>query len=193
MRVLRRSAVLVLAAFAMLGGNTLHAAIAAQMNLEQLVTEADRVFLGTVIDMSESRVEFGGGQLPAVTYRLQVNDTFKGRFEEIKGKKFTEVTMLGSIKHVKSGSHPISDFPLLREGTVYRLMIAPAGPTGLTAPMGLGQGCFVVSGEAGGKAAMNGAHNAGLFAGMNVSTSDGAAVPYDELAAAIRGIVGGTQ
>ena len=193
MRALKRSVLGLLAALTVLGGPPLYAAIAAQMNLEQLVSGADRVFTGRVVGMSESRVQTGGGELPAVTYRLQVDDTFKGQFEEIKGVKFAEVTMLGSIKHVKSGRHPIADFPLLREGNEYLLMIAPAGPSGLTATMGLGQGCFVVSRGPDGKAALNGANNVGLFAGMNVRLQDGTAAPYDELASTIRGIVGGTQ
>ena len=109
------------------------------------------------------------------------------------GVKFTTVSMLGSLKHVKSGKHPIVDFPLLRTGQEYLLIVGPEGPIGLTAPIGLGQGNFSLSGEDGDKVALNGAQNVGLFTGMNVGIPDGVAVAYPEHAALIRDIVGGAE
>ena len=193
MELMRRTLFATLASALLLCAQPVFAAIAVQMNLHQMVSGADRVFTGTVIGMSERRVQIGGGELPAVTYRIRVDDSFKGRFEESKGVRFTDVTMLGSIKHVKSGRHPIADFPILQEGTEYLLMIAPPGSAGLTATMGLGQGVFVITRGADGKAAMNQANNAGLFAGMSVGMQDGAAAPYSELASTIRSIVGGAE
>ena len=133
----------------------------------------------------------GGGELPAVTYRLAVSESFKGDFEEVKGERFTNVTMVGTLKQVLSGKHPITDFPVLQEGTEYLLFIAPAGPSGMTATMGLAQGCFHVNSADGGRVAMNLVNNTGLFSGMNTGLADGQAVPYSELADMIRGIVGG--
>lgn len=193
MRVLRRSAVFIALGLAMLCGAPLSAATVAQMNLEQMVVQADQVFSGTVVGISETRVTMGGGEVPAVVYRIAVEDSFKGQFEEIKGRKYVDVKMVGTLKHVHSGRHPITDFPVLSEGGEYLLLIAHPGRTGLTAPMGLGQGTFVLTGDANDKAALNGAGNAGLFAGMNVGMSNGEAVPYNELAATIRNILGGTQ
>ena len=191
MRVHKRFGVLISCAVAFLCASTANAAITAQMNLEQLVTQSERIFVGRVISITESRVAMGGGELPAVTYRLAVSDTFKGDFEEIKGEKFTDVTMVGTLKQVLSGRHPITDFPVLAEGTEYLLFIAPAGPSGMTATMGLAQGCFHVSSAGGSRVALNLVNNTGLFSGMNVGFADGEAVPYDELAGMIRSIVGG--
>lgn len=193
MRVRKHCAVLVSLAFAALGIAIANAAIVAQMNLEQLVTRSDRVFVGTVVSVSESRVAVGGGEVPAVTYRLRVSEAFKGQFDELKGEQFTDVTMLGSLKHLASGRHPISDFPMLDVDAEYLLFVAPAGPVGITAPMGLGQGCFTLSGTTDDKVALNLAGNTGLFNGMNVGFADGVPVRYSELAELIRGIVGGAQ
>ena len=87
MRVLKRSAVLVSFAFALLSSATLNAAIVAQMNLEQMVNASERIFVGKVLGITESRVAMGGGEVPAVTYRIKVSESFKGSFDEIKGEK----------------------------------------------------------------------------------------------------------
>ncbi len=191
MRERKRFGVLISCAVALLCASTAHAAITAQMNLEQMVTQSERIFVGRVVSITESRVAMGGGELPAVTYRLAVSESFKGDFEEVKGERFTNVTMVGTLKQVLSGKHPITDFPVLQEGTEYLLFIAPAGPSGMTATMGLAQGCFHVNSADGGRVAMNLVNNTGLFSGMNTGLADGQAVPYSELADMIRGIVGG--
>ena len=190
MKVHKRFAVLISCALALLLTGTANAAITAQMNLEQLVTHSERIFVGRVVSITESRVTMGGGELPAVTYRLAVSDTFKGDYEEIKGQRFTEVKMVGTLKQVLTGTHPITDFPVLEKGTEYLLFIAPEGPTGMTATMGLAQGCFNMTGPEAAKVAMNLASNRGLFSGMNVGYADGEAILYGELADMIRGIVG---
>ena len=191
MRLPKRSAWTFFAGIATLYAPPLSAANVAQMNLEQLVQHSERVFVGTVLSVSERRVEVGGGQVPAVTYRLQVDEAFKGEFTEIKGQRFTEVSMLGSLKIVAGARHPIRNFPVLREGREYLLLVAPAGPIGLTSTMGLGQGCFNLSHKGREKVALNEANNHGLFSGMNVALPSGKAVPYAALADLIRTIVGG--
>lgn len=193
MRALRFIAAFIAVSFAALTASTVNAATAMQMNLAQMINGSDKVFVGTVIDVTESRVQGGGGELPAITYKFQVDDTFKGDFEEIKGVKYTEVTMIGRIKNIKERKHPITDFPLLYEGEQYLLVVAPAGPIGLTTTMGLGQGSFTLTGGSDSKVALNGANNVGLFSGMNVGFPDGVAISYNDLAALIRDIVGGAE
>lgn len=193
MRALRFAAAFVLLTFGLTMASAVHATTVLQMNLAQMITSSDKVFVGTVIDVSESRVAVGGGEVPAVTYRFRVADTFKGEYQQSKGVTFTEVTMLGTLKNVKEGVHPIIDFPLLRIGEQYLMIVAPEGPIGLTTTMGLGQGMFSLSGDGSDKVALNAANNVGLFAGMSVGFADGVAIPYSELAALIRNIVGGAQ
>lgn len=193
MRALRFTAAFIALAFAALTSSPVNATSVLQMNLAQMIDRSEKVFVGTVVDISESRIAVGGGEVPAVTYSFRVGDSFKGDFEVVKGVKVTTVTMLGSMKHVKSGKHPIVDFPLLRRGEEYLLMVGEAGPVGLTTTVGLGQGNFSLSGEDGDKVALNAARNVGLFTGMSVPFADGVAVPYPELAALIRDIVGGAE
>lgn len=181
---------LVVGAFSM---STLNAATTLQMNLAQMVTNSDRVFVGTVVQITESMKQVGGGEIPAVTYRLKVGDAFKGTYDEIKGEKYADVTMLGSLKILASGKHPITDFPMLSVGNDYLLMVAPDGPVGLTTTMGLGQGCFSISDGVSDKVALNGANNVGLFSNMNIGIADGAAVSYSELSTLITDLVGGAQ
>lgn len=170
-----------------------NAAMVAQMNLEQMVTQSERIFLGTVIDVSEIRVSAGGGELPAVTYKIRVNDDFKGEFEVVKGVKIAEVTMLGSLKNLADGHHPIAGFPMLRVGEEYLLIVAEPGPSGLTSTMGLGQGCFSFLGKGTDKLAINGANNVGLFRGMPQAMPDGKPVPYTDLSSMINDIAGGAE
>jgi hypothetical protein len=166
----------------------------AQMNLEQLVTQSERVFVGQVIDISETRVAAGGGELPAVTYRLRVSEAFKGDYQTVKGEQIAEVMMVGRLKDVLNGRHPITDFPVLKEGQEYLLFIARPGPTGLTSPMGFGQGAFNLTGADADRVALNLVNNAGLFSGMNVPNANGGAIRYSELAEMIRNIAeGGSQ
>ena len=193
MRALRRIATVVALAFGVFGATALQASTVAQMNLEQMVTNSERVFVGTIIDVTESRRQIGGGEVPAVTYKIRVSDTFKGDFEEIKGELYTEVTMLGSLKHLAAGRHPITDFPMLAIGGEYLLMVAPAGPIGLTATMGVGQGCFTLSGDESDKVALNGANNVGLFSGMQVGFTGGEPISYGALSSLINDIVGGAE
>ncbi len=193
MRALRFVAAFIAVSFVALAANTANATTALQMNLAQMITNADKVFVGTVIDVTEIRVEAGGGELPAITYRFKIDESFKGSYDEIKGVTYTEVSMIGTLEGLKAGQAPIPGFPLLAAGTQYLLVVAPEGPVGLTTTMGLGQGTFSLTGLGENKIAINGANNVGLFAGMDVGFPDGVAIPYNDLAALIRDIVGGAE
>jgi len=188
MSVLKRSAALGSFVIALLAVTAAHASMTAQMNLEQLVTKSERVFVGQVIDISETRVSAGGGELPAVVYRLRVSEAFKGNFETVKGEQVAEVMMVGRLKDILNGRHPITDFPVLAQGQEYLLFIAQPGPTGLTSPMGFGQGAFNLTGADTDRVAMNLVNNAGLFAGMQAPGHGFGPVRYSELAEMIRDI-----
>ena len=191
MKFLLRSALIGAAAVA---ATPVYAAMVTQMNLEGLVNSSERVFVGEVVSITESRVTAGGGELPAVTYKFKVSESFKGEYTTIKGVRIAEVKMIGRLKDVMAGRHPIAGFPVLQSGEEYLLMVAPASPrTGLTAFMGLGQGCFHVTGKEDSKIAVNAANNAGLFNNMSTSLTGSDAISYARLSALIRTIVGGAQ
>ena len=193
MRALRFVAAFIAVSFVALTASTANATTALQMNLAQMITNADKVFVGTVIDVTEKRVEAGGGEFSAITYRFKIDESFKGSYDEIKGVTYTEVSMVGTLAGLKAGTPPIEGFPLLTSGTQYLLVVAPEGPIGLTTTMGLGQGTFSLTGAGDDKVALNAASNVGLFSGMNVGFTDGVAISYNELATLIRDIVGGAQ
>lgn len=177
----------------------LSAATVLQMNLAEMVGRADLIFRGTVLDARESTVQVGGGSVPVVTYRLRVDDEFKGTFQEVKGVPVAEIKMVGKLKAASSGSvrtlGPLAELPRLEVGQEYLLLTTPRSAAGLSTTVGLGQGRFVLQGKRGQEVAFNDNHNRGLFRGMNtgpsgvISTPDGA-VSYAVLADLIRDIVG---
>ncbi|RMH22523.1 MAG: hypothetical protein D6696_02980 [Acidobacteria bacterium] len=165
-----------------------------QMNLEGLCDGAAQIFRGTVLRIDETRVTAGGGEIPALRYTVRVDEALKGQFQTVKGVPIAEILVVGTLKQHAAGRPPIAGFPLLQEGREYLLMVAPAGPVGLTATMGLGQGCFTLAGKPGEETAVNGFNNNGLFAGMTVPGMPASGpVSYAALASMIQGIVGGGQ
>ena len=83
------------------------------LNLEGLVSRADKVFRGTVLTARAGSVEVGGGSLPIVTYRVQVDESFKGSYETIKGIRVAEIKMLGRTDPIRSGNY--QRYPLMRD------------------------------------------------------------------------------
>ncbi len=163
-----------------------------QMNLEELCAGATQIIRGTVQTVSEVTVEHGGGELPAIEYTVAVEETLKGEPSTLKGVPAVQFKVLGTLKHHASGQSPIVGLPQLQVGGDYLLMIAASGPAGLTAPMGLGQGCFTISGKTGSEVALNEADNRGLFTGMDApSMPSSGPVAYSALVDQINDVVGG--
>lgn len=187
-------AVLILGLF----GSSVQAATVLQMNLEQMVGRADRIFRGTVLDIREGTVQAGGATLPVVTYRVRVEEAFKGTFDQVKGIQVAEIRMLGKLKSgpPSANAHspvPLIELPHLQVGHDYLLLVTPRSSAGLSTTVGLGQGCFQVTGKPGQELAVNLNQNLGLLNGMGSSlAADEPAqgpMPYSVLADLIRGIV----
>lgn len=159
------------------------------LNLAQMCHRSGQIYSGTVVSVEEDSVDFGGGTWPVLVYTIRVEEGFKGSFETIKGQQVATLRTIGTLKQQQSGQAPIPGFPMLKEGQSYLLMVAPASPaTGLTATVGLGQGCF----ELDGKVAVNLFDNVGLFRGMSAPQTSGA-MTYDDLRNRIQNILGGGQ
>ena len=180
----------------------LSASTVLQMNLGQMCDRADKIFRGTVLGVKEGTVQAGGGAIPTVTYRLRVDESFKGSYQVVKGMQIAEITMVGKPKATPQTSAlraiPVMpELPKLQVGRDYLLLTTQASAIGLSTTVGLGQGAFQLSGKPGQELAVNGNHNSGLLAGMGSSAVAKTAVipetgpiPYAELAQLIRGIVG---
>jgi hypothetical protein len=180
----------------------LSAATVIQMNLGDMVDRADKIFRGTVLEVREGTVQAGGGELPIVTYRIRVDEAFKGTFEEVKGLQIAEITMLGKLKVTNTSpvrrSADILDLPRLDVGQDYLLLTTASSAIGLSTTVGLGQGRFEVQGKPGQETVVNDNENLGLFNGMDAtgfgagvdSLPEGGPLPYNSVAAVIRNLVG---
>lgn len=159
-----------------------------KMDLGDLAQRADTIFRGTVLSVEPGTVAAGGAELPTVTYRLQVDEAFKGDFSATKG--VAEITMLGNLKDeapagsVVRFSH-LPDLPSLVRGGEYVVFTTPPSPVGLSTTVGLVQGAFKLYHSADRQEmAVNGIDNAGLSETIN------GPVTYATLADAIRQQVG---
>jgi hypothetical protein len=172
----------------------LAAATVIQMNLAEMVDRADRIYRGTVLDVREGSVTVGGGELPTVTYRIRVDEAFKGSYEEVKGLQIAELKMVGKLK--SSGGAPgrfsaLGDLPKLEVGRDYLLLTTQRSAIGLSTTVGLGQGRFELQGKPGQEVAVNANKNLGLFRGMGAGFTASTNLPegpvaYEDL---IRGLV----
>jgi len=158
------------------------AAMVQKMGLADLVSNADKVFRGTVLSKEPGSVRAGGGELDTVVYRLSVDDAIKGDFSSGKDAHVIEVQMLGSLKQAPASGDYQKLFamdmnPDLQVGANYVLFTTAPSAVGLSTTVGLEQGLFrVFANESGNEMTANGLGNQGLFGG---------AVSYDELKSAI--------
>jgi hypothetical protein len=143
------------------------------MTLRDLVARGDRIVRGTVLAADERTMSAGGGNLPIVSYRIRVDEAFKG---SVSAGDVIEVSLLGSMKQASSGSlrraSPLRDLPKFSVGRDYLFVLTRPSQIGLSTTVGLGQGLFELRGRPGEELAVNEANNLGLFSG-----NPGAAAP----------------
>jgi hypothetical protein len=166
------------------------------MNLEQMCQRAGRIFRGTVIGVTESTVQAGGGEIATVVYRIRVDESFKGTFEEVKGERIATLQMVRPIRRAASGSlrrlMPLfDDLPRFQQGHDYLILATAPSAAGLSVPVGLGQGAFKLAGKPGQETAVNANDNAGLQTNEIARSNAGQGpIPYAALRAEIRRILG---
>ncbi len=180
----------VLLACALLVAPQLAATTLLHMDLAELAARSDKIFRGTVVDVEQGAIAVGGGEIPAVTYTLQVEEQFKGAADITKGEASTiELRMVGSIKQrVATGGvqqfSPFRDVPRLKMGGDYLLITTASSAAGLSVTVGLGQGAFTVFSEDKDEFAVNEFNNLGL------GFDEAGPVAYSEIAAKIRALLG---
>jgi hypothetical protein len=176
-----------------------------QMNLDQMVQRADRIYRGTVLSVNAGKVPVGGGQLPITIYRLRVDEAFRGDFPEVKGVRLAEIRTVGKLVPVTRGNLRsavlLPQMPELAIGRSYLVLTTRPSAIGLSTTVGLGQGCFRISQVGKNEQALNEANNAGLFDDTAVAVRQGARaalapapaaggpITYASLAGRIRGLV----
>lgn len=153
------------------------------LSLEQMVERSGHIFRGRLVDLGETTVNAGGGELPVTVYRFAVEDAIKGTFDTKDGAAYAEVRMVGSVKETtapRSGDlRLISQLPApptLELNHSYLLLTTPESAVGLSTTVGLGQGRFHIGGDKR-ELTANEYQNAGLFDGP---------VPYQSLADQLR-------
>lgn len=198
--------VLLTLAVAIVLPSSLLAASVAQMNLAQMVGRADRIFRGTVTAVVAGSVRAGGGQIPTTTYRIKVEEAFKGSFDKVKDVEYAEIRMVGKTKPVTLGTRrlvsPLS-LPDLKVGERYLLLTTARSAAGLSTTVGLGQGSFRVLGSGSHERAVNELNNWMLFKGMEgggpaaelnrepaARPSSQGPIAYRDLAGQIQALVG---
>jgi hypothetical protein len=183
------------------------AATVMQMNLAELVQRADRIYRGTVVSATSGTVAVGGGELPIVTYRLQVEDVIRGDVDTMKGIRLTELRMLGKVTAKRTASFrsvsPLPEMPQLSVGQTYLVLTTRPSAIGLSTTVGMGQGLFRIEGIGKDETAVNQLNNSGLFRDMAppaapeagalargaAPAASPAALPYTELVNRIQALV----
>jgi hypothetical protein len=178
---LRIRVLTITAALALLAVN-LDASDVAHMTLRDLVSRADRIVRGTVLESTEGTLQAGGGNLPIVTYRIQVDQALKGAAAE---GEIIEVRLFTAPKQASSGPFRraaiLKDLPQFRVGADYLFVLTQPSALGLSTTVGLGQGLFRVQGRPGEETAVNTANNLGLFIGLSGAPQAAGPVAYRTL------------
>jgi hypothetical protein len=138
-----------------------------------------------------------GGELPTVTFKFEVTETFKGDFLHKGDQGYAEFTVPGSFKPLVrrvgeyEGRLVLPDPPALRVGEEYLVLTNASNEYGLSNTIGLGQGWFHISLQGRAEVVVNGASNSGLFRGMPEEGLEAqGAVTYAEIAQIIRDELG---
>jgi hypothetical protein len=123
-------------------------------NLEQMVAEADRIFVGTVIDATEDYISAAGGDLPVTVYTFEVEEVLRGD--------------IGNTLTIQQVGHRADVFgrgmPHYVVGSTVMLFLHADSQHGLTSPVGLDQGAFLVKMDGPRKVSLsNGRGNQGLL------------------------------
>jgi hypothetical protein len=177
-----------------------------EMNLSEIVQEADRIVVGKVISAVESAIPGpGGGTIPIMEYTLLVSNAIKGtadariviRHVRLPGVSF----FLGNESGTGVG------LPTYKVDEAVVLFLTGESQLGLSSPVGLLQGAFRVESDKQGQpvSVVNGVGNAGLMMGTDSanprrkmaqgegvdssSTPKGGPVSYSVFISTVKGMV----
>ncbi len=162
--VLVREAFFLILALA-LSATVLHATRVRPINLEEMTTLADRIVSGRVVEVRGMKDPELGRDVTLVT--LEVDRAVKGRADRILTFK-----QIGSLEAATVRGVRITGLPRYRSGEEVILFLAGTTASGLTAPLGLGQGKFVIHEDQNGRrTAVNEFGNTSLLEGLSPGAS----------------------
>ncbi len=165
-----------------------------RLDLAGLTERAATIVRGEVVGATAIDVAVGGGQLPAIEYRVEVEEMFKG--EAAQGPAARRYATFRVVGSMKSGASPAlaalwRDVPKFRRGDQVLLFLTAESSVGLSSPVGLAQGAFRVEldPESRQESAANGFANEGLWEGVTRGP-----LPYGALRDQLRArLQGGAQ
>jgi hypothetical protein len=135
------------------------------LNLEELTQKAGTIVVGHCVAIGQGT--HSKHRLPLSKVTIRVDRTLKGR----AGKTLTFQTAVTSGDGVPDSSAP--DLARFRAGEKLILFLYPESPSGLTSPVGFGQGKFLLlPGKDGKEIAVNGFGNRFLLKGLSPRAAD---------------------
>jgi hypothetical protein len=105
----------------------IEAMVVRTLSLEEITRRADRIFVGTCVGMSEASSE-SGQPITEITFKI---------IDPIKGASGDRLT----IRQIRGGSGMVPGYAV---GQEVLLFLHPESATGLTSPVGMGQGMFTI-------------------------------------------------
>ncbi|MFQ5649748.1 MAG: hypothetical protein ACE5IY_07385 [bacterium] len=145
------------------------------MNLLELVSRADKIFSGEVVNVQESTISVpGGGTIPCTIYTVMIQDRIRGGEAETVTFRY-----VGSPEMKVRGKYgykfEVPGMPRYQRSDEILLFLNQESTLQLTAPMGLFQGSFRIYADpkTGRRMVVNGSDNAGLFKNMTAKDLPG--------------------
>ncbi len=186
----RRALLVSLVALALLIAPIAQASMVLKMDLGELCQRSNLIFRGRVLDIETGSMQLAGGELPTVTYTLDVSETLMGEAESFLEKdkqRIARITMVADkAATAASGDFvrfsKLPEMPDLRVGEEYLLITTRPSSAGLSTTVGLAQGSFHIDAKS--ETVANELQNAGLSPTIN------GPVTYSQLADEIRALIG---
>lgn len=134
------------------------------LNLAELTTRAERIFLGEVLSRTTGQDPLGH---PATVYTFTVEQRLKGSVSDTITIK--QIGVAEPVQDPNTGviTFPIDGIPVYEPGYRYLLFLNGTSTIGFTSPVGGAYGAFAVSADG---QAVNGLNNAGLLRGKNLAS-----------------------
>ena len=194
----RASALAAIVGLSLLAAPPAPAVTVDRLDLGQMVEQAGSIAVVTVLDARPSTVPVGGGELPVTLYSVQVEQALAGALPLDEDGTAAVLRFLRNPGTVERDGlllrSNLPELPRLQVGGRYLLLTTTPSLVGLSAPVGLEQGVFRLTGKPGEETAVNGLGNGGLFTGIEPSAPPGwvsGPIRADVLAAIILDLAAG--